>query len=700
MPHPSRPHATHAGRLRRAATALAVTASSLAGAGTAAALAVGGPATAAPSTLSVSLVWARLLGPGTAIVQSSPVEAALDGAGPSVVVGSRMDGCVIALQLASGATTPGWGHVCPGDGIDATPSVLPTVFGDDVAISYGQIAGVDPPAANPGVGGVELVDAAGTTVWSRTLPDVFGAYGPTPPVVASPTIGDIGDGQPSIVVGDVGQSLYALDAATGATEPGWPQPTADTTFATAAITSIDGAPAVVASSDATAGPGALDDWDGGAVRRLTGGGQTLWTDESNEVVTSGAVVGDVGGTTPMAVYGHGDHWGGSDDDAVTAVDAATGALRWETHLGGYTLATPALADLTGDGALDVVEPTWRALGQPVGGTVNALGPNGALLWRFTPSVATTITGGVATADFGTGGQDVVVATGTGWYILDGATGALAAPAQGIALSGFAGDGNVGNLDMENSPLIVPDPSGDGLDVVLAGTYFAGGGDDTQGFVAVYHVSGPQAVDGVGAGAWPQFRDNPQLTGSVVLPTPPPGTCPTGASTCAQQGYLMAGSDGGLFAYGAAGYHGSVPGVGVHVDDIVGMAATADGGGYWLVASDGGVFAFGDAGFHGSMGGRPLASPVVGMAADPATGGYWLVASDGGVFAFDAPFLGSMGGQPLDAPVVGAASTPDGGGYWLVAADGGVFAFGDAWFRGSAGGLPLARPVVGMAAVGP
>jgi hypothetical protein len=33
--------------------------------------------------------------------------------------------------------------------------------------------------------------------------------------------------------------------------------------------------------------------------------------------------------------------------------------------------------------------------------------------------------------------------------------------------------------------------------------------------------------------------------------------------------------------------------------IVGMAATPDGMGYWLVASDGGIFAYGDAGFFGS-----------------------------------------------------------------------------------------------------
>ena len=40
-----------------------------------------------------------------------------------------------------------------------------------------------------------------------------------------------------------------------------------------------------------------------------------------------------------------------------------------------------------------------------------------------------------------------------------------------------------------------------------------------------------------------------------------------------------------------------------------------GNGYWLVASDGGIFAFGDAGFFGSTGGQPLNQPIVGMAAD-------------------------------------------------------------------------------------
>ena len=208
----------------------------------------------------------------------------------------------------------------------------------------------------------------------------------------------------------------------------------------------------------------------------------------------------------------------------------------------------------------------------------------------------------------------------------------------------------------------------------------------------------------------------------------------------------------------------------------GHGRDADGQGYWEVASDGGIFAFGDAGFYGSMGGTPLNQPVVGMAATPDGKGYWEVASDGGIFAFgDAGFDGSMGGStaqpagrgdgrhpgrqgllggglrrrnlrlrrrrvrrldgghtrstgrwwgwrpPPTARATGrwpptAASSPsatpvrridgrhpaqpagggDGGdptgqGYWEVASDGGIFSFGDAGFDGSVPDLPPPGP---------
>ena len=224
----------------------------------------------------------------------------------------------------------------------------------------------------------------------------------------------------------------------------------------------------------------------------------------------------------------------------------------------------------------------------------------------------------------------------------------------------------------------------------------------------------------------------------IAPVTFSGSTPDIGAGEAPEGYDMAASDGGIFAFGAAPYHGSMGGHrldapvvataedpatggywevagdggifafdapfygsmgGKHLTGFVlGMASTPDGGGYWLVASDGGVFAFGDAPFHGSMGGTPLAKPVVGIAAMAQGGGYWLVASDGGVFAFGgAPYFGSTGGIALARPVVALIPGPGSGGYWLVASDGGLFNFGDAGFSGSMGGTPLDAPVVGGAA---
>ena len=78
-------------------------------------------------------------------------------------------------------------------------------------------------------------------------------------------------------------------------------------------------------------------------------------------------------------------------------------------------------------------------------------------------------------------------------------------------------------------------------------------------------------------------------------------------------------------------------------------------GYWFVASDGGIFAFGNAGFYGSTGNLRLRQPIVGMAATPSGKGYWLVAADGGIFAFgDARFFGSTGNISLNQPIVGVA----------------------------------------------
>jgi hypothetical protein len=158
-------------------------------------------------------------------------------------------------------------------------------------------------------------------------------------------------------------------------------------------------------------------------------------------------------------------------------------------------------------------------------------------------------------------------------------------------------------------------------------------------------------------------------------------------------YYFAAADGGVFTVNAP-FLGSAAGLGLHAP-IVAMALTPDHGGYWLVGADGGVFAFGDAGYFGSMGGHPLNQPIVGMTVDQVTGGYWLVGRDGAVYAFNAPFYGSAGSIHLNQPVVGMESAANGTGYRLVAADGGVFSYNEP-FEGSMGGQHLAAAAVGIA----
>jgi calcineurin-like phosphoesterase family protein/quinohemoprotein amine dehydrogenase alpha subunit-like protein len=183
------------------------------------------------------------------------------------------------------------------------------------------------------------------------------------------------------------------------------------------------------------------------------------------------------------------------------------------------------------------------------------------------------------------------------------------------------------------------------------------------------------------------------TGAIKLAQPIVSMSPTSTG----KGYWLVASDGGIFAFGDAKFHGSTGNIRL-VKPIVGMATTPTGNGYWLVASDGGIFAFGDAAFYGSTGAIKLAKPIIGMMPTPSGNGYWMIASDGGVFAYgDAKFHGSTGSLKLASPIVGVAATPTGGGYWFTGANGAIYAFGDAGFFGAAGDSRLAKPIVGMAA---
>jgi hypothetical protein len=227
----------------------------------------------------------------------------------------------------------------------------------------------------------------------------------------------------------------------------------------------------------------------------------------------------------------------------------------------------------------------------------------------------------------------------------------------------------------------------------------------------------------------------------VLGHPAPNPMTSIVRTPDGLGYWVVGTDGGVFTFGDAGFYGSLPGINIspqnaRVADSVAfhafaasqdvfLAPTPDGHGYWLADSEGDVFSFGDAQFHGSLPGQlgslgkassrdvvtghQATVPITGFAATADGGGYWMAATDGSIYTFgDAGNEGSLpalglapapvtvtGYNPpstvtLNIPLANISSlvrTPDGRGYWLTSLNGGVFSFGDAQFHGSVPGVP-------------
>jgi hypothetical protein len=605
------------------------------------------------------------------IALSSPNVADLPG-GPAVVVGDEA-GDVYAYRLATGA--PVWTYKA-GAPVNSTPSVAALTAGSNLDTVF--VGGGD--AGNPTEGGYQAISPTGGDQWF--VQESNPSTDPTPHsgIQASLAVGDL-QGGTDVTAGSLGQDQDALNAANGSMLSGFPWFQADSDFTTPALADLygNGQTEIVEGGDSTAGIAyGVTYANGGHLRVQSPTGNAGGAQPSdgldcqyntNETVESSPAVGEFfgGAATVGIVFGTGATYGQSDTDKLIAVDSHCN-FEWSASLDGNTKSSPALADVLGNGQLQVIEGTDNGST----GSVYALnGANGGTLWSTpTPRVI----GSVVTADLGTGYQDVLAPTVNGVVVLDGKTGSVISTLQGD--TGF-----------QNSPLVTDDPNGT-VGITLAG--YQGGGS----IIYHYEIAGSNGSLVNEAGAWPQFHHDPALTGAgTVQNIEVPCTAPRGSPS----GYDLTASDGGVFNFGNLPFCGSTGAIELN-RPVVGMAVTPDGGGYWLVASDGGIFSFGDAQFYGSTGSVHLNQPIVGMAATPDGHGYWLVAADGGIFTFgDARFYGSTGAIRLNQPVVGMAATRDGGGYWLVAADGGIFNFGDARFYGSMGGVHLNQPVVGMAA---
>ena len=169
------------------------------------------------------------------------------------------------------------------------------------------------------------------------------------------------------------------------------------------------------------------------------------------------------------------------------------------------------------------------------------------------------------------------------------------------------------------------------------------------------------------------------------------------------GWWVLDEAGGVFCYGAALYHGSIPGMGAPAPSarIVGLASTPTGMGYWILDEAGGVYCFGDAEFHGSTPALRLEhppAPARAIGAAPEGNGYVVLEADGMLRSFGTvPEIGhACPGRAIDA--VGFDGGPDAESWIVVDRRGFVYPVGNAPMFGSSVTAAVREEVVDVATV--
>ncbi len=353
-----------------------------------------------------------------------------------------------------------------------------------------------------------------------------GVYG----VFSSPAVVDLdGDGTFEVIAGAWSHYIYVWNAEDGTLASGWPFNNADTVWSSPAVLDADGDGdlEIVIGCDSTVPRG-------GYLRMFHHNGTQAagWPKFVDEVVWSSPAVGDIDGDgAPEIVVGTGIFYRSGHGQYLSAYEAnGTNVAGWPVSLSlpsglSQVFGSPALADVNGDGKLEIFVGDMQ-------GYVHCINSNGSIRWTNTPAgtgqdpinfalFSSPIVGDID----GDGRFEVVI--GGGWHItaFDALTGAKE-PGYPI---------ETGYPDLGGTPMFtwstpaIADFDGDGLIDLLIGTGRAGEVSwPDAGGVRVYHESGTavgqEPVGGLGVSPdivpWPRFGQDNSGAASYMEATPP------------------------------------------------------------------------------------------------------------------------------------------------------------------------------------